>query len=40
MHDEASQKAGRVLVSDFDGTMTRRDFFQLVVERLLPSGAE
>lgn len=30
-------KAGRVLVSDFDGTMTRRDFFQLVVERLLPA---
>lgn len=28
----------RVLVSDFDGTMTRRDFFQLVVERLLPPG--
>jgi 2-hydroxy-3-keto-5-methylthiopentenyl-1-phosphate phosphatase len=27
----------RILVSDFDGTMTRRDFFQLVVERLLPA---
>ena len=25
-----------ILVSDFDGTMTRRDFFQLVNERLLP----
>jgi 2-hydroxy-3-keto-5-methylthiopentenyl-1-phosphate phosphatase len=36
MSSEASQKAGRVLVSDFDGTMTARDFFQLVVERLLP----
>jgi 2-hydroxy-3-keto-5-methylthiopentenyl-1-phosphate phosphatase len=36
MNDQASKKAGRVLVSDFDGTMTRRDFFQLVVERLLP----
>lgn len=35
--NDASPKAGRVLVSDFDGTMTRRDFFQLVVERLLPS---
>jgi 2-hydroxy-3-keto-5-methylthiopentenyl-1-phosphate phosphatase len=38
MSDEASTTAGRVLVSDFDGTMTRRDFFQLVVDRLLPSG--
>jgi 2,3-diketo-5-methylthio-1-phosphopentane phosphatase len=28
----------KVLVSDFDGTMTRRDFYQLVVERLLPPG--
>ena len=26
----------RILVSDFDGTMTRRDFYQLAVERLLP----
>lgn len=26
----------RVLVSDFDGTMTDRDFYSLVVERLLP----
>ena len=25
-----------VLVSDFDGTMTRHDFFQLVIESLLP----
>ena len=31
-----NQTRGKVLVSDFDGTMTRRDFFQLVVERLLP----
>ena len=37
MNDETNQKTVRVLVSDFDGTMTRRDFFQLVVERLLPS---
>jgi 2,3-diketo-5-methylthio-1-phosphopentane phosphatase len=29
----------KVLVSDFDGTMTRRDFFQLVVDRLLPADA-
>lgn len=28
----------KILVSDFDGTMTRRDFFALVVERLLPPG--
>jgi 2-hydroxy-3-keto-5-methylthiopentenyl-1-phosphate phosphatase len=34
MSDDASRK---VLVSDFDGTITRRDFFQLVVERLLPA---
>jgi 2,3-diketo-5-methylthio-1-phosphopentane phosphatase len=27
-----------VLVSDFDGTMTRRDFFKLAVQQLLPSG--
>jgi 2,3-diketo-5-methylthio-1-phosphopentane phosphatase len=25
-----------VLVSDFDGTMTRRDFFKLAIEQLLP----
>jgi 2,3-diketo-5-methylthio-1-phosphopentane phosphatase len=28
----------RVLVSDFDGTITRRDFYQLVEERLPPQG--
>jgi 2-hydroxy-3-keto-5-methylthiopentenyl-1-phosphate phosphatase len=38
MSDDPSKPAGRILISDFDGTMTRRDFFQLVVERLLPSG--
>ena len=38
MSDETGATASRILVSDFDGTMTRRDFFQLVVERLLPSG--
>ncbi len=27
---------GPVLVSDFDGTMTRHDFYRLVIERLLP----
>ncbi|WP_435006605.1 HAD-IB family phosphatase [Tundrisphaera lichenicola] len=30
---------GGVLVSDFDGTMTRRDFFQIFLERFKPSGA-
>jgi 2,3-diketo-5-methylthio-1-phosphopentane phosphatase len=29
-----------ILVSDFDGTMTRHDFFQLVGERLAPPGTE
>ncbi|MCC6510401.1 MAG: MtnX-like HAD-IB family phosphatase [Pirellulaceae bacterium] len=28
--------ANRVLVTDFDGTMTNRDFYSLVVEQLLP----
>ena len=27
--------ASKILVSDFDGTMTRRDFYQLILERLL-----
>ena len=27
---------GPVLVSDFDGTMTRNDFYKLAIERLLP----
>lgn len=31
-------QAQAVLVTDFDGTLTRRDFYQLVVERLLPAG--
>ncbi len=37
--EEASldDPAGKILVSDFDGTMTRRDFFAIVVERLLPA---
>jgi 2,3-diketo-5-methylthio-1-phosphopentane phosphatase len=29
----------KVLVSDFDGTMTRHDFYKLVIESLLPPGA-
>jgi 2,3-diketo-5-methylthio-1-phosphopentane phosphatase len=28
----------RVLVSDFDGTMTRHDFYRLAIEKLLPQG--
>lgn len=27
-----------ILVSDFDGTLTRHDFYRLVMERLIPSG--
>lgn len=30
--------SGGVLVSDFDGTMTRNDFYKLAVERLVPAG--
>jgi 2,3-diketo-5-methylthio-1-phosphopentane phosphatase len=30
-------KRGGVLVSDFDGTMTRNDFYKLVIESLLPA---
>src|SRR3954453_18675198 len=32
----SSSGHGGVLVSDFDGTMTRHDFYQLAVESLLP----
>jgi 2,3-diketo-5-methylthio-1-phosphopentane phosphatase len=28
----------KILVSDFDGTMTRRDFFKLAIAQLLPTG--
>ncbi len=38
MDDDAGIPAGPVLITDFDGTMTRRDFFQLVFDRLLPPG--
>jgi 2,3-diketo-5-methylthio-1-phosphopentane phosphatase len=36
--DKASQDDSicKVLVSDFDGTMTRRDFFKLAIQQLLP----
>lgn len=30
----------KVLVTDFDGTMTRNDFFMLVLQRAQPKGAE
>jgi 2-hydroxy-3-keto-5-methylthiopentenyl-1-phosphate phosphatase len=33
-----SEPPRKVLVSDFDGTMTRNDFYQLVAARLLPPG--
>jgi 2-hydroxy-3-keto-5-methylthiopentenyl-1-phosphate phosphatase len=34
-----SSNAGPVLVSDFDGTMTRHDFYRLAIEKLLPRHA-
>jgi 2-hydroxy-3-keto-5-methylthiopentenyl-1-phosphate phosphatase len=34
--DALKKPRGCVLVSDFDGTMTRRDFYQLAIESLLP----
>jgi len=38
MPDATSTTAsGPVLVSDFDGTMTRHDFYKLAIERLLPA---
>jgi 2,3-diketo-5-methylthio-1-phosphopentane phosphatase len=30
-------RPGPVLISDFDGTMTRHDFYKLAIERLLPA---
>jgi 2,3-diketo-5-methylthio-1-phosphopentane phosphatase len=33
---KAHSGRGAILVSDFDGTMTRHDFYKLAVERLLP----
>jgi 2,3-diketo-5-methylthio-1-phosphopentane phosphatase len=30
--------ARKILVTDFDGTLTRRDVYQLIAERLLPAG--
>lgn len=39
MHAPSETSPGRcVLVSDFDGTMTRHDFYKLAIEKLLPAG--
>jgi 2-hydroxy-3-keto-5-methylthiopentenyl-1-phosphate phosphatase len=39
MPDATPPTASRpVLVSDFDGTMTRHDFYRLAIEKLLPEG--
>ena len=35
MKMSTARKSG-VLVSDFDGTMTRHDFYKLAIESLLP----
>ena len=37
MGEPSVSAQGGVLVSDFDGTMTRHDFYQLAIESLLPS---
>lgn len=34
----SGEPADPVLISDFDGTMTRHDFFKLAIEQLLPAG--
>lgn len=34
-----SEEPRRLLVSDFDGTMTQRDFYQVYSERLMPADA-
>jgi 2-hydroxy-3-keto-5-methylthiopentenyl-1-phosphate phosphatase len=36
MTPRLSTNAARVLVSDFDGTMTRHDFYKLAIESLVP----
>jgi 2,3-diketo-5-methylthio-1-phosphopentane phosphatase len=35
-HDTPHAKQKRTLVSDFDGTMTRHDFYRLAIEHLIP----
>jgi 2-hydroxy-3-keto-5-methylthiopentenyl-1-phosphate phosphatase len=37
-NDGPHESSDSVLVSDFDGTMTRRDFFKLACQQLLPPG--
>jgi 2-hydroxy-3-keto-5-methylthiopentenyl-1-phosphate phosphatase len=37
MQERRNSDRGRVLVSDFDGTMTRHDFYKLAIESLLPA---
>lgn len=38
MTTPSNEARAGVLVSDFDGTMTRHDFYKLVIESLLPPG--
>ena len=38
MTGQANEARAGILVSDFDGTMTRHDFYKLVIESLLPPG--
>jgi 2,3-diketo-5-methylthio-1-phosphopentane phosphatase len=37
-HQTSKPDSGPVLISDFDGTMTRHDFYKLVIDQLLPAG--
>ena len=38
MPDPTPERPGGVLVTDFDGTLTRHDFYRLVIDELLPPG--
>jgi 2,3-diketo-5-methylthio-1-phosphopentane phosphatase len=38
MNARADERPGGVLVTDFDGTMTRHDFYKLALESLVPPG--
>ncbi|MHB8121252.1 MAG: hypothetical protein ACYDG4_03780 [Desulfuromonadaceae bacterium] len=33
------ERNNKILISDFDGTMTQRDFFRIVLSRLPPAAA-
>lgn len=35
--ETSTASLGKVLVSDFDGTMTQHDFYRLAIERLIPA---